>query len=105
MELEGTCKSYRYWYQGLPYYVYAQYTPLVVSVTTQSGSGFTPLFEETNISAYPECSDISLSYIHVTVDDRDTLTQNTKQLQDLLLAVTANLSEHSRLEERVAFFN
>ena len=45
-----------------------------------------------------------LSDINVTVEDRDALTQITEQLQDLLPAVTAHLSEHNRLEEWVAFF-
>ena len=62
------------------------------------------LSEETAVSIDPDSSDISLSDINVTVEDREPLTQITEQLQDVLPAVTAHLSEHSRLEEWDAFF-
>ena len=43
----------------------------------------TSLSEETVVSIDPSSSDISLSDINVTVNDSDTLTQITEQLQDL----------------------
>ena len=62
----------------------------------------TSLSEETAVSIDPDSRDISLSYIIVTVEDRGTLSKKTEKLQDLLPAVTAHLSEHSRLEEWVS---
>ena len=47
---------------------------------------------------------MSFSDINVTVEDRDTLTQILEQIKELLPAVTAHLSEHSRLDEWVALF-
>ena len=64
-----------------------------------------PSQKKTAASIDPDNSDIRLSDINVTVEDRDALTQITEQLQDLLPAVTAHLSEHNRLEEWVARFN
>ena len=64
----------------------------------------TSLSKESEISVDPDCCGTEFTDISVTVEDQDTLTQITKQLQDLLPAVTAHLSEYGRLEEWVAFF-
>ena len=64
----------------------------------------TPLSEETDLYKDPESNGIDLPDIPVTERVRDTHTQITKQLQDFLPAVTADLSEQSRLEEWVVFF-
>ena len=62
------------------------------------------LSEETAVSIDPDSSDVSLSDINVTVEDRDALAQITELLQDLLPDVTTHLSEHNHIEELVAFF-
>ena len=62
------------------------------------------IFAYLYLSIYPDSSDISLSDFNVTVEDRDTRSQITEQLQDFLPAVTAHYSEHSRLEEWIAIF-
>ena len=75
----------------------------IISSFEQIAWHLTSLSEETTVSIDPDSSDKSLSDINVIVENRDTLSQIMEQLQAFLPAVTAYLSEHSRLEELVAF--